>query len=77
MLTIPTAEEAIGSQMLKNRPVDELSEKQEASFLRRMMEAQRRLITERHYLNMDSETRIRAHMVMAGTYHGQVITGRA
>ena len=76
MLTIPAAEETVGKYILRNRPVDELSEKQEVAFLNRMKQAQKQLITDRHYLDMDTETRMRANMVLAGTYHGQVITGR-
>ncbi len=72
MLTVPTAEEIIDYKLPKRRPISELTLNQEERFQKQMIEAQRRLIKERHLDNMNPEDKVRAMLVLNGCYTGLV-----
>lgn len=77
-MLIPTADELMSNQCKVSRTrqgeVKWATEAQASKFLRKMAVIQERMILERHYLDMDVETRLRANAVIAGTYNGAART---
>lgn len=77
MLSKPTVDEVMKDRFRMSRFTEEFSIRQAVAFNARMKTAQHDLIRQRHMMDMDDETRLRAQMVLDGSYHGKKIPSLA